>query len=49
MGKFCSVGCVGFLVERSVAFVLVDEAGYCLSVGLDHVWCCVFGLSVNLL
>ena len=33
MAKVGSVGCVCFLVEGSGAFVLVDEAGFCLSVG----------------
>ena len=31
VGKFCSMGCVGFLVEGTGARVLVDEAGSCLS------------------
>ena len=44
MGKFGSVGCVGFLVELSGAFVLVDKAGSCLSGGQDHVWWCVFSV-----
>ena len=35
-----SVGCIGFLVEGTSAFVLVDEAGSYLSGGQDHVrWC----------
>ena len=42
MAKVGSVGCVGFLVERTSACVLVDEAGFCLSGGLVHVWWCVF-------
>ena len=33
MGKVCSVGCVGFVVEGTGACVLLDEAGSCLSVG----------------
>ena len=43
VGKCGSVGCVGFLVERIGACVLVDEAGSCLSGGQDHVWWCVLG------
>ena len=35
MGEVGSVGCVGFLVEETGACVLVDEAGSCLSGGLD--------------
>ena len=31
MGKVCSVGCIGFLVEGTGACVLVDEVGSCLS------------------
>ena len=41
VGKFGSVGCVGFLVEGTHACILVDEAGSCLSGGQDHVWCYV--------
>ena len=48
MGKVGSVVCVGFLVGGTGACVLVDEAGSCLSGGLDHVQWCVLG-SVNLL
>ena len=33
MGKVGSVGCVGFLVDRTGACVLVDEAGSCPSGG----------------
>ena len=33
MGKVGSVGCVGFLVERTGVCVLVDEAGSCVSGG----------------
>ena len=33
MGKVCSVGCVGFLVEMTGACVLADEAGSCFSGG----------------
>ena len=33
MAKVGSVGCVSFLVERTSACVLVDEAGSCLSGG----------------
>ena len=33
MGKVCSVGSVGFLLEGIGACVLVDEAGSCLSGG----------------
>ena len=43
VGKVGSVGCVGFLVEGTGAFVLVDEAGSCLSGGQDRVRCCVLG------
>ena len=35
VGKFGSVGCVGFLVEGTSACVLEDEAGSCLSGGQD--------------
>ena len=31
VGKVCSLGCVGFLVEGTSACILVDEAGCCLS------------------
>ena len=41
MAKVGSVGCVGFLVEGPSAWVLVDEAGSCLSCGQVHVWWCV--------
>ena len=43
VAKVGSVGFVGFLVERTGACVLVDEAGSCLSGGQDHVWWCVLG------
>ena len=43
VGKVGSVGCVGFLVEGTSDCVLVDEAGYFLSGGQDHVQWCVFG------
>ena len=43
VGKVGSVGCVGFLVERTGACVLVDEAGSCLSGEQDRVWRCVLG------
>ena len=43
MGEFSSVACIGFLVEGTVACVLVDEAGSCLSGGQDHVRWCVLG------
>ena len=43
MAKFASVWCVGFLVEGTVACVLVDEAGSCLSGGQGRVWWCVLG------
>ena len=34
------MGCVGFLVEGTGTFVLVDEAVFCLSVGQGRVrWC----------
>ena len=38
-----SLGCVGLLVEGTSAYVLVDEAGSCLSGGQVHVWWCVLG------
>ena len=44
MAKVGSVGCVGFLVERTSACVLVDEAGSCLSGGQVHVQWCVWGV-----
>ena len=43
MGKVGSVACVGFLVEGTRSYVLVDEAGSCLSGGQDRVWWCVLG------
>ena len=43
VAKFGSVGCVGFLVEGTIACVLVEEAGSCLSGGQIHVWWCVLG------
>ena len=43
LGKVGSVGGVGFLVEGTGACVLVDEAGSCLSGGLDLVQLCVLG------
>ena len=43
MGKFGSVGCVGFLVKGTGACVLVDEAGSCLSGGQDRIRWCVSG------
>ena len=43
MGKVCSVGCVGFLVEMTGACVLADEAGSCFSGGQGHVQWCVLG------
>ena len=43
MAKVGSVGCVGFLVERTGACVLVDEAGSCFSGVQDHVQWCVLG------
>ena len=49
MGKVGSVGCVGFLVEGTIACVLVDEAGSCLSAGHVHVWWCFLGVSVAVL
>ena len=44
MGKVCSVGCAGFLVEGTSACGLVDEAGSCLSGGQDCIRCCVWGV-----
>ena len=35
VAKVVSVGCVGFLVEGTGVYVLVDEAGSCLSGGQD--------------
>ena len=43
VAKVGSVGCVGFLVEGTVACVLVDEAGSCLSGGKDCIRWCVLG------
>ena len=43
VGKVGSVGCVGFLVEGTGACVLVDEAGSCLSGGLDRGQWCILG------
>ena len=43
MGKFGSVGFVGFLVEGSGACVLVDESGSFLSGGQEHILWCVLG------
>ena len=43
VGKIGSVGCVGFLLDGSVACVLVDEAGSCLSGEQDCVQWCVLG------
>ena len=43
MGKVDSVACVGFLVERTGACVLVDEAGSCLSGGQDCIQWYVLG------
>ena len=43
VAKVVSVGCVGFLVEGTIACVLVNEAGSCLSVGQVRVWWCVLG------
>ena len=43
MAKVGSVGCVGFLVEGTSAYVLLDEAGYFLSGGQVHTWWCVLG------
>ena len=37
VGKVGSVAYVGFLVEGTVACVLVDKAGSCLSGGQNHV------------
>ena len=42
--KVGSVGCVGFLVLPTGAFVLVDEAGSCLSGGQDRIWCVFWGV-----
>ena len=40
VGKVCSIGCVGFLLEGTGACFLVDESGSCLSSGQDHIgWC----------
>ena len=44
VAKVGSVGCVGFLVEGTVACVLVDEAGSYLFGGQDHVQWCVRGV-----
>ena len=44
VAKVALVGCVGFLVEGTSAYVLVDEAGSCLSGGQDHVQLCVWGV-----
>ena len=43
VGKVCSVGCVGFLLEGTGACVLVDEAESFLSGVKDHIWWCVLG------
>ena len=43
VGKVGSVGCVGFLVEGTLACVLVDEAGSFLLGGQDHIRWCVLG------
>ena len=43
VAKVGSVGCIGFLVEGTIACVLVDEAGSCLSGGQVHDWWCVLG------
>ena len=43
MAKIGSVGCVGFLVEGTIACGLVDEARSYLSGGQVHVWWCVLG------
>ena len=43
MGKFGSLGCVGFLVEGTGACVLMVEAGSFLSGGQHRVWWCVSG------
>ena len=51
VAKFGSVGCVGFLVERTGACVLMDEAGSCLSGGRTisgGVFCCVYDLIMIL-
>ena len=44
MGEVGSVGCVGFLVDRTGACVLVGGAGYCVSGGHRHIWLCVWGV-----
>ena len=43
VAKVGLVDCVGFLVGGTSAYVLVDEAGSCLSGGQVHVWWCVLG------
>ena len=43
VSKVGSVGCVGFLVEGTSAWVLVDESRSCLSGGHVHVWWCILG------
>ena len=43
VAKVGSVGCVGLLVEGTSAYVLVDEAGSCLSGGNVRVQWCVLG------
>ena len=43
MAKVGLVDCVGFLVGGTSAYVLVDEAGSCLSGGQVHVWWCALG------
>ena len=43
MAKVGSMDGVGFLVEGTIACVLVDEAGSCVSGGKFHVWWCVLG------
>ena len=43
MGEVVSVACVGFLVERTCASVLVGEDASCLSGGQGHVPWCVLG------
>ena len=43
VAKVGSVGHVGFLVEGTLACVLVDEAGSCLFGGQVHIWWCVLG------
>ena len=43
VAKVGSVGCVGFLVEGTIACVLVDEVGSSLSGGQVDVWWCVLG------